>query len=135
MSDYRTLRAWQVAHQLAMEVSRATRRFPPHERFALTAQLRRAALSVPTNLVEGRARFGSRDYLRFARIASASCAEVDYLLYFARESGYLDSSEHARLDDLRRHTRWLIARLARRLEESQHQRPRSPVFARVRPPS
>ena len=56
MATHESLTVWQVAHKLALEVTRATIAFPRHERFELTSQLRRAALSVPCNLVEGRAR-------------------------------------------------------------------------------
>ncbi len=93
---YSSLKAWKAAHHLALEVVKATRAFPTHERYELTSQLRRAALSAPANLVEGQARYGSREALRFARIAAASLLEADYLLLFALESGYLSRDEHAR---------------------------------------
>lgn len=113
---YSTLRAWQAAHRLALEVARATRRFPQHERFGLTSQLRRAALSAPTNLVEGQARYGSREALRFARIAAASLLETDYLLLFAHECGYLSREEHTRLADLRSQASRLVYALAKSLQ-------------------
>lgn len=118
MASYQALEAWRVAHQLALEVTRVSLRLPAHERYELAAQLRRAALSVPTNLVEGRARFGSREYLKFVRIARASLAEVDYLLFFAAEMGYLAPDDHRRLDAMRRRANVLIAGLARSLERS-----------------
>ena len=116
MPKYTTLKAWQLAHQLASQVSSATRTFPRHERFELTSQLRRAALSVPTNLVEGRARLGSREFLRFVRIACSSLAEVEYLLFFAHEEGYLKSELYAELRELQKHTTSVLYRLARSLE-------------------
>jgi four helix bundle protein len=116
MGPYASLQAWKLAHRLAVEVARATLRFPSHERFELASQLRRAALSAPTNLAEGSARYGSRDYARFVRIAIASLAEVEYLLYFSREMDYLPVAEYRRLDDLRRHANALMVRLVRRLD-------------------
>jgi four helix bundle protein len=113
---YSSLKAWQLAHQLALEVAKATRTFPRHERFELTSQLRRAALSVPTNLVEGQARYGSREALRFTRIAAASLLETDYLLLFALESGHLSRDEHARLSGLRSQTSRLVYGLVRSLQ-------------------
>ncbi|HET7040128.1 MAG TPA: four helix bundle protein [Gemmatimonadales bacterium] len=118
MGHFTSLEAWKAAHTLAVEVTRATMSFPSHERFELASQLRRAALSVPTNIVEGRARFGRREYLRFVRIALASVAEVEYLLYFAREMQYLSQEEHHRLDGPRRRANILIAGLARGLDPS-----------------
>ena len=116
MAGYRDLKAWQVAHQLTVAVDEATRHFPKHERFELTSQLRRAALWAPTNLVEGRARFGSAEYLRFVRIAAASLAEVDYLLLRAHEQGYLAKSDYEKLEAMRRSASFLVHRLARALD-------------------
>lgn len=116
MSSYHTLRAWQIAHQLAKAVGLAVRTFPPYERFELSSQLRRASLSVPCNLVEGRARFSKREYLQFVRIAASSLAEVDYLLFHAVEAEYLSRTDYDRLQNLRRHAAVLIGRLARRLQ-------------------
>jgi len=61
MAPYESLKVWQLSHQLALDIVAATRRFPREERFELTSQLRRAALSVPCNIVEGKARFGRRE--------------------------------------------------------------------------
>ncbi len=125
MGHYRDLKAWQVAHELALEVSRLVEAFPRHERFELTSQLRRASLSVPTNLAEGQGRFGPRDALWFTRIAAGSLVEVDYLLFFAKEKGYLDPEIHDRLIVRRRHASRLINRLARSLQSAIPKRPRS----------
>jgi four helix bundle protein len=119
---YSSLKAWQVAHRLALEVANATRSFPRHERFELASQLRRASLSAPTNLVEGQARYGSREALRFTLIAAASLLETDYLLLFALESGYLSENEHARLAELRSQASRLVYRLARSLQSGVDRR-------------
>jgi four helix bundle protein len=66
------------------------RTFPPEEKYALSAQLRRAALSVPTNIVEGYALWGFPSYLRHLRISLGSLAETEYLLIYARDSGYME---------------------------------------------
>lgn len=118
MAHYSTLKAWQLSHQLALVVSRTSKCFPREERYELTSQLRRAALSVPTNLVEGKARFGPRDYLRHVRIAAGSVAEVDYLLLFAHEVGYLTREEYRALEDIRRRAGYLVNRLARSLQKA-----------------
>jgi len=83
------LRVWRVSHELALEVGRAALKFPVHERYCLAAQLRRAVLSVPTNIVEGYALWGSPSYLRHLRIALGSLAETQYLLLYARDSEYM----------------------------------------------
>ncbi len=79
MSDIKTFRdlvAWQRAMQLAKELYGATTNMPERERFGLTSQMRRAAVSVPSNIAEGYARQSTDDYLRFLRIARGSLAEL-----------------------------------------------------------
>jgi four helix bundle protein len=66
---YRSLDAWKYADSLFFEIHRFTKRFPAEERYVLTTQLRRAALSVPTNIVEGNARFHLRERVQFLRTA------------------------------------------------------------------
>jgi four helix bundle protein len=119
VARYEKLRAWQIANELAIDVNKATRGFPVHERFELASQLRRAALAVPTNLAEGRARYGRREFLRFVRIAASSLGEVEHLLQYARRLGYLTSVQHARLADRCRHATTLVVRLARSLQDGE----------------
>ena len=85
MGDYRKLLAWKAAHELAVECYRTTRTWPTTERYGLTAQLRRAAVSVPSNLAEGAARAGRREFAHHANVALASLSEVEYLLQLAVE--------------------------------------------------
>ena len=91
MQRFTQLRVWQQGHRLALAVYRATALFPVDERFGLTSQLRRAALSVPTNIVEGSKRISRQDYARFLNMAEASLAEAEYLLRIARDLGYVTS--------------------------------------------
>ena len=72
-----------------LQVYRLTKSFPPDERYALTSQLRRAVLSVPTNIAEGSKRETNREYARFLNIAEGSLAETEYLLMVSCDLGYL----------------------------------------------
>ena len=65
MAPYERFQAWQIAHQLALEIYRTTDHWPPQERYELTRQLRRAALSAPANIAEGAAKRGTREFRRF----------------------------------------------------------------------
>lgn len=91
---WKKLEVWRLADELAVEVYRLTRDFPREEMYGLTSQLRRAALSVPTNVVEGYSRRGDKELVQFLNIGYGSLAEAKYLLHFARRLGYLDENTY-----------------------------------------
>jgi four helix bundle protein len=83
------LKVWQRGHALVLVVYRMTVGFPIIERYGLVSQLRRAVLSVPTNIAEGSKRVGRQEYARFLNIVEASLAETEYLLMVSRDLGYI----------------------------------------------
>ena len=89
MQRFTDLKVWQRGHSLVLAVYRMTVGFPQNERYGLTSQLRRAALSVPTNIAEGSKRLTGQEYCRFLNIAEASLAETEYLLMVSRDLGYI----------------------------------------------
>jgi len=93
---HQDLLAWQHAIQLVKVVYRLTSEFPDSERFGLGAQMRRAAVSVPSNIAEGAARLGQKEFLHFLGIARGSLSEIDTQLVIATELGY--TSEAAELE-------------------------------------
>jgi four helix bundle protein len=93
MQKFTDLKVWQRSHQLTLNIYRLTSKFPSHEQFGVTSQLRRAAASVPTNIAEGSKRRQARDYARFINIAEASLAETEYLLILSRDLGYLPTEQ------------------------------------------
>lgn len=98
MKTFRDLRVWQKAHELTLAIYKATRSFPPDEKYGLTSQLRRAVASVPTNIVEGYRRRGGREFLRFLNIAEGSLEETRYHLILSRDLGYIGQEEFGLLD-------------------------------------
>ena len=95
ITSYRDLTTWQKAFQLGLVIYRESSGFPQEERYSLTSQIRRSAISVPSNIAEGYGRGATRDYLRFLRIARGSLYEVDTQLLFAVELGYIENDRHA----------------------------------------
>jgi four helix bundle protein len=91
--NYRELIVWQEGIKLAKKVYRLTEKFPRQETYALADQIRRAVVSVPSNIVEGQARKAPGDFRRFLHIALGSLAEVDTQLILAHEFGYLNKED------------------------------------------
>ena len=87
---FQDLVAWQKAHEFVLAVYRITSTFPKHEIYALSSQMRRAAVSVPANIAEGFRRRGRGDKTRFLNIAAASLDESRYYLILARDLGYCE---------------------------------------------
>jgi four helix bundle protein len=104
MQPYERFEAWKVAHDLALEVYQTTDRWPTTERYQLTSQVRRAALSVPTNIAEGAAKRGPHEFRRYLDIARGSLSELSYLLRFSKDRGILEVETFDALDELRNRT-------------------------------
>ena len=98
MRDHKKLRAFELADEVVIRVYRATAGFPKEELFGLTSQLRRAAISVPSNIVEGCARESKADYTRFFTIAFGSLRELHYQLTLSRRLGYLSEEDSAEIE-------------------------------------
>jgi four helix bundle protein len=99
--SYQRLVVWQKAHELALFIYRETQNFPKDEIYGITSQLRRAALSVPTNIVEGYARQGKNELKRFLTIALGSLSETEYLLFFSQKLGYFNPETYQKIKSLR----------------------------------
>jgi four helix bundle protein len=99
--DFKNIKAWRYADDLVVSVYLGTRSFPRQELYGITSQLRRAAVSVATNIVEGAAREHKREYLHFLYVAKGSMAETEYLLYLSKRLGYFQDEEYDKIEGLR----------------------------------
>ena len=115
--DFRDLLIWQRAHALVLVVMQLTREFPREVRYELASQLHRAAISVAANIAEGHTRRGNKAFAAFLDIATASAAEVEYLLLLARDLGYLPQERHEPLDAEVYELRRMMSGLRRKLTQ------------------
>ena len=100
---HESLVAWQRADELFLRLHTLSRTFPADERYPLTSQMRRAAYSVPANIVEGFGRYGARERAHFLEVSLSSLAEVSYCIHIARRLDYIDEKTKDDLDtELRR---------------------------------
>ena len=119
MRDHRKLKAFTLADQLVRDIYAATATFPHEEIFALTAQMRRAAVSVPANIVEGCARNSLKEYLNFLNMAFGSLRELGYYVHLAHRLGYLPETEKSRLANLHDETCRVLSGLMQSLRRRQ----------------
>jgi len=89
--SYRDLKVWQLGVNLVVDTYELTKRFPKTEIFGLTSQIQRAAVSVPSNIAEGHARGGTREFLHFITISLGSVAELETQLLIAHRLKYVDN--------------------------------------------
>ena len=97
MKDFRELRVWQKAHELALAVYQITVSLPREELFGLTSQIRRACSSIPANLAEGCGRSGDAELARFCSIAMGSASELEYHLLLARDLKLIRAKDYQEL--------------------------------------
>ena len=114
--NHRNLRAWQQAVELVSAIYHLTASFPEAERYGLTSQMRRAAVSVPANIAEGAARSGTKELLHFLSISSGSLSELDTLAELAAKLGFIADAKQIQeqMDDVAGLIMGLSASLKRR---------------------
>ena len=111
MRDYTKLRAWHSAQDLIVDVYQTTSAFPPSERFGLTAQVRRAAVSIASNIAEGCGRDSDADLARFLSIATGSASECESQIITGRRLGFVADGPASALIDRIDHVRRQIHNL------------------------
>lgn len=94
MSSYKKLVVWQKSYQLSLLIYAVTKKFPKDEIFGLVSQMRRASVSIPSNIAEGNARISKKDHAQFIRIAYGSGAELETQLEISKDLGYVSSKEY-----------------------------------------
>ena len=94
MRDFKKLKVWQKSHELTLHIYESTNAFPSSELYGLTSQIRRASVSIPSNIAEGCGRDSQAELIRFFYIAMGSASEVEYQLLLAHDLAYLESKQY-----------------------------------------
>jgi four helix bundle protein len=129
MSDsYRDLIAWQKAKTLALDVYVRTRKFPKDEIYGLTSQMRRAAVSIPSNIVEGEGRYSRKEFVQFLFHARGSLLELITQLSIAHELDYLDLQAFRHLDQATEELGRILNGLIKRFQTSRTLFPKPKTF-------
>ncbi|PWB47614.1 MAG: four helix bundle protein [Candidatus Methylomirabilota bacterium] len=100
MNSFKELTVWQNAYRLALEVYRITCAFPSSEQYGLASQMKRASVSIPSNIAEGYKRQSRKEYLQFLSIASGSAGELETQLLLSGDLGFLDIEDFQRVSKL-----------------------------------
>lgn len=117
--SYKDLNVWQKGIELAKLIYTLTARFPSEEKFGLVSQMRRAAVSIPSNIAEGQARHTTGEFIQFISHAEGSVAELNTQLILAIELGFSSSEPAEPAGELIEHLRRMLNGLRRKLEKSK----------------
>ena len=119
MKDFRDIKVWQKAHNLTLEIYKATRSFPKDEFYTLVSQIRRASVSIPANVAEGCGRGTDSELRQFLQIAMGSASELEYHLVLARDLGYLEATLYESLNDQVTEVKRMLASFILKLKASR----------------
>jgi len=117
IKPYKKILAWQKGYQFVLEVYKITENFPREEMYGITSQIRRAAVSVTANIVEGRAKKSENDFLRYLNIAKGSLWECEFFLELAKDLKYLKQNEFEKLNELRAKTAFFLYKFTKSIIE------------------
>lgn len=118
--SFKEIIAWQKSHQFTLAVYDVTKSFPEEEKFGLTSQFRRAAVSIPANIAEGYKKLGKADKLRFLNTSQGSLEECRYYIILSKDLGYIDSETHDYLENLIENASYFLNTYIKGVKESNH---------------
>jgi len=119
MQNFRRLKVWEKAHHLVVKLYEVTDSLPKSEHFGLTSQIRRAAVSIPTNIAEGCGRGSDPDFRRHLFIAMGSASEVEYLVLLATELRFIDTNSSATLINAVTEIKQMLTALIKRISSER----------------
>lgn len=117
MAGYQQLKVWSLSHELTLDMYKLTEVFPKSEIFAMVSQIRRAAYSIPSNIVEGKSRDTDKEFRRFLIIARASVDELSYFLLLAKDLNYIEKEQYEMYLDKCSHVASMLNNIIRKINE------------------
>ena len=120
LKHYQELIVWQKAMDLVEHIYNAPTHFPNTELYGLTSQIRRAAISIPSNIAEGQGRNTTRDFLHFLSMSQGSLREVETQILIAQRLGYIQSPQESKLLDITAEIGRLLSGLCKSLQKTSH---------------
>ena len=118
INSYKDLTVWQKSYKLTLNVYKLTKKFPKEELYALTSQIRRCVVSIPSNIAEGFTRYKKLEYIQFLRISFGSGAELETQLSIAKDLGYISETEFKEVNDLLQEVMKMLNSLISKLKSS-----------------
>lgn len=120
MKDFRSLKVWEKGHELVLKIYRVTENFPKQEMYGITSQIRRSAVSVPTNIAEGCGKDTDAELKRYCLIAMGSSSELEYLLLLSHDLNYLSEESYQELQNQLIEARKMLNAFIRKLKGSNN---------------
>ena len=120
MKDFRSLKVWEKAHELALKIYQITELFPKQEIYGVTSQIRRAAVSIPTNIAEGCGKDTDPELKRFLLIAMGSSSELEYLLLLVHDLKYIEEENYQSLQEQLIEIRKMLNSFIQKLKTNSH---------------
>ena len=118
MSSYKDLIVWQKSYQHSLDIYYVSQKFPKEEIFGITSQIRRSAISIPSNIAEGNARGGKKEHVQFLRIAFGSGAELETQLMLCRDLNLINKEDYNRINILLTEVLKMLAGLIKSINKS-----------------
>jgi four helix bundle protein len=116
MKNFRDLKVWEKAHELALDCYSLTANFPKHEIFGMVSQIRRAGSSIGANIAEGCGRGGNGEFQRFLQMAMGSASELEYHWLLARDLHFIDVAAHDQIQPKIIEVKKMLASLIRKVD-------------------
>lgn len=115
--DYKKLLVWKIAHSLVLKTYKTTENFPKSELFGIVSQMRRAAVSITGNIVEGTSRKTQKDYINFLYTALSSCNELGYYVYLCKDLSFINKGDYKELEVLTDQVAKMLQGLIKKIEK------------------